>query len=208
MTTLASLEKQIEALKKKADAIRKAEAAAAIKTVRDLIAQYGLTADDVGLGSGRGRSKAKAASAPKQAGQAKYRDPTTGKTWTGHGKPPGWIAKAADRTKFLIEGQASAVAAVTTAPKVRKAAKAAKAPEVKATASDKKALVKKALVKKVAAKKSRALTQKKALPVPTSPEKSGGAAPKANKRAAKKVVPAKSQDMAADSAVASGSGEG
>lgn len=203
MTTLASLEKQIEALKKKADAIRKAEMTAAIKTVRDLVAQYGLTAQDLGLGSVRGRSTPKAAGAPKQAGQAKYRDPKTGKTWTGHGKPPGWIAKAADRTKFLIEAQASAVAAVATAPKVRKAAKAAKTPELKTTAP-----AKKALVKKVAAKKSRALTDKKAVPVPTSPENSGRVAPKASKRAAKKVLPAESQNMATDSAVASGSGEG
>lgn len=203
MTTLASLEKQIEALKKKADAIRKAEMTAAIKTVRDLIAQHGLTAEDVGLASGRGRSKAKTARAPKQAGQAKYRDPKTGKTWTGQGKPPGWIAQAADRSQFLIGGQASAVAAVTTAPKGRKAAKAAKASEVKATAP-----AKKALVKEVAAKKSKAQAGKKAVPAPTSLKKSHGPMAKNSERAAKKVVPAESQTVPADTAVASGSGEG
>lgn len=32
----------------------------------------------------------------------KYRDPQTGKTWSGRGHVPGWIA-GKDRTAFLIE---------------------------------------------------------------------------------------------------------
>lgn len=35
-------------------------------------------------------------------GAPKYRDPATGATWTGRGKPPLWIKDAADRTPFLI----------------------------------------------------------------------------------------------------------
>jgi len=31
----------------------------------------------------------------------KYRDPATGKTWTGRGKAPKWI-DGKDRSKFLI----------------------------------------------------------------------------------------------------------
>ncbi|WP_425273161.1 H-NS family nucleoid-associated regulatory protein [Paraburkholderia steynii] len=35
---------------------------------------------------------------------AKYRDPKSGVTWTGHGRAPAWIASAKDRSKFLIDG--------------------------------------------------------------------------------------------------------
>jgi DNA-binding protein H-NS len=38
------------------------------------------------------------------AGVAKYRDPATGKTWSGLGTVPGWI-RDKDRTQFLIEGK-------------------------------------------------------------------------------------------------------
>ena len=37
-----------------------------------------------------------------------YRDPKSGKTWTGRGKPPNWIAKAKDRSAFLISNDAAA----------------------------------------------------------------------------------------------------
>ena len=39
----------------------------------------------------------------KTSAPAKYRDPSTGATWTGRGKPPNWIKDEPDRTKFLIE---------------------------------------------------------------------------------------------------------
>lgn len=193
MATLASLEKQIEALKKKADAIRTTEKSAAIKTARDLIQQYGLTAQDVGLDGGRGRNKANATSAPKAAGVPKYRDPQTGKTWTGHGKPPGWIAGAADRTKFLIDANASAGQTAATpaanAPKAPKAAKASKAVQttaVKATPD------KKASTTKVATKKAPAVKQA------ARAVKAQKAAPKAVKPAAKKAGTANVQDKAAE----------
>ena len=41
----------------------------------------------------------------------KYRDPKTGATWSGHARPPAWIASARDRTKFLIDGASAAVSA-------------------------------------------------------------------------------------------------
>lgn len=43
---------------------------------------------------------------PKHApSRAKYRDPATGKEWTGRGKPPNWIKDAPDRDAFLIDPQ-------------------------------------------------------------------------------------------------------
>lgn len=76
-----------------ADAL-KIEKGNAIGQARTLAAQYGLTAQDVFP-----------AASPKAAGAAgapKYRDPATGITWTGRGKPPNWIL-GKDRAQFLID---------------------------------------------------------------------------------------------------------
>src|SRR2546427_12966376 len=43
----------------------------------------------------------------KTSAPAKYRDPATGATWTGRGKPPNWI-KDQDRDDFLIESKPEA----------------------------------------------------------------------------------------------------
>jgi DNA-binding protein H-NS len=34
----------------------------------------------------------------------KYRDPVSGREWSGRGKPPNWIKDVVDRTKYLISG--------------------------------------------------------------------------------------------------------
>jgi DNA-binding protein H-NS len=138
MSTLATIHKQIAELQKKAEAIAKTEAREAAAKARALIAQYGLTAEDVGLGGGakgarsaksarRGGGSRKAAAA-KPAGVARYRDPATGKTWTGVGRAPTWIAGAADRSAFLIDAPAAPAPkrAKAAAPKSAKAAKVAK----------------------------------------------------------------------------------
>lgn len=43
----------------------------------------------------------------------KYRDAKSGATWSGRGRAPAWIAKARDRTKFLISGTTDATVAAT-----------------------------------------------------------------------------------------------
>lgn len=81
----AALEAQI--------ATAQAEAKAkAVTEARALIQEHGLTAADV---FPQGKAKG-------SVGVAKYRDPATGATWTGRGKPPLWIKDAADRAPFLI----------------------------------------------------------------------------------------------------------
>ncbi|WP_448869356.1 H-NS histone family protein [Delftia acidovorans] len=66
--------------------------AQAVAQARALIAEHGLTAADVFP-----TAKAKAGS----VGVPKYRNPATGATWTGRGKPPNWI-NGKDRAPFLI----------------------------------------------------------------------------------------------------------
>jgi DNA-binding protein H-NS len=38
---------------------------------------------------------------------AKYADPKTGATWSGHGRASAWIANVKDRSKFLVDANAS-----------------------------------------------------------------------------------------------------
>lgn len=80
---------ELEAQIAQAQAERKAEGIAA---ARALIQEHGLTAADV-FPQGKAKSS---------VGVPKYRDPATGATWTGRGKPPNWIV-GKDRTSLLIE---------------------------------------------------------------------------------------------------------
>src|SRR5574343_1573805 len=179
MTTLANLEKQIEQLTKKAAALRESERVAAVKSARELVSRFGLTAQDLGLAGAKGRRGANVARERKAAGVLKYRDPQSGKTWTGHGKPPKWIAGVADRGPFLIEGQGRAVAA-------------GEASAVKVTEPNKKASPKKAVrVKPAASAKAASVAKtisraKKTAKQPDTSAKRAGTSSRAGKSAAKK----------------------
>lgn len=124
MKTLAAIQKQIAELRKKAEAIEMAARKEAIGKARALIEQHGLTAEDLGLSGGRRKAAGKAAKPVAGAGkgEAKYRDPATGKTWTGVGRAPAWIAGAKDRSKFLIAAAPGADSAAA-APKPKAAAR-------------------------------------------------------------------------------------
>jgi DNA-binding protein H-NS len=94
MTTYQELLKQREALDAQIAEVRKGEFANAVSQARQLVQEFGLTAQDI-FGGAR-QSKVKGTTvAPK------FRDPATGATWTGRGKPPLWIA-GKDRAQFAI----------------------------------------------------------------------------------------------------------
>ena len=76
---------------------RKAEQSGAIAEAQALIAEFGLTSEDV-FGGVKAR---KASSAKGTKVEAKYRDPATGATWTGRGRAPVWIADK-DRSAYAI----------------------------------------------------------------------------------------------------------
>jgi DNA-binding protein H-NS len=109
MKTYADIKAEISKLERQAEKARKTEIAGVIGRIREAIAAYGLTAQDLGLDGGKsgggGRAIGKPAAGKEKAtvGVAKYRDPESGKTWTGRGKPPNWIVGAKDRTVFLID---------------------------------------------------------------------------------------------------------
>lgn len=76
---------------------RKAEQSGAIAEARALVAEFGLTSEDV-FGGGR---KVRTSATKGTKVEAKYRDPATGATWTGRGRAPVWIADK-DRSAFAI----------------------------------------------------------------------------------------------------------
>lgn len=75
---------------------RAAEVKGALATIHQLIADFGLSQNDI-------FPAARSANANKGRTVApKYRDPATGSTWTGRGKAPTWIA-GKDRAEFEIK---------------------------------------------------------------------------------------------------------
>jgi DNA-binding protein H-NS len=99
MSQYSELKAQIAKLQAQADEARRAEIVGVIADIRQKIAEFGLSAQDLGFAEAprRGRPpKARKAPLP-----AKYRDPKTGATWSGRGRSPSWLA-GKNRDKFLI----------------------------------------------------------------------------------------------------------
>ncbi|WP_313071200.1 H-NS histone family protein [Melaminivora sp.] len=96
-TSYKDLLKQREALDRQISEARQRELSTALTQVRDLIAEYGLSQQDV-FPTGRA---ARAGTVTGSKVAPKYRNPSTGQTWTGRGKPPKWIQNQ-DREQFAI----------------------------------------------------------------------------------------------------------
>jgi DNA-binding protein H-NS len=132
MVTLSQLEKQIDKLRQKADALRRKKSTEVIAGIRKLMAEHGLTTADIDStipavpARRRGRPAAttsaslavKAQRKKVVSGKSKlppkYLHPETGATWSGHARPPAWIKDAADRSVFLIAAANTTGGAVAT----------------------------------------------------------------------------------------------
>ncbi|UIF91386.1 H-NS histone family protein [Cupriavidus sp. UYPR2.512] len=101
MATYKQLLAEKEALEAKLNEVRATEVAGVIDKIRDLMTEYGLTADDILPRRKRGRPAGSSAKKPASALPPKYMDPKTGKTWSGRGRAPAWLGKRPER--FLIE---------------------------------------------------------------------------------------------------------
>lgn len=174
MSKLAALKKKISALQAQAERIAKTETSSAIAKVKEIMAEFNLTIEHL-TASVTGKSGVKKTKA-KTASVAKYADPKTGKTWSGFGRAPGWIAGAKNRDAFLVGKTVPA----ESAPKAPAAAKKASAKAAKAVKVAKKAA-------KPAAKKAVSAAKKasKAAAAPVASKKT----PAAKKASAKKSVP-------------------
>jgi DNA-binding protein H-NS len=123
--TIAQINRQIAKLQAQAKAIESAsntKKLKAVQKVRQLMNKLGVTVSDLGGASqdaNSGSTKGKGRAAKKPAGKKpgaksrstapvpiRYRDPETGNTWTGRGRPPVWLAERmkAGKTKedYLI----------------------------------------------------------------------------------------------------------
>lgn len=122
MATLESIQARIATLQARAEALVVKQSSSVLEKIRGLMEKHGITTADIDAhvgGKGRGR-KPRANAAGKQASAvAKYRDPKTGATWTGHGRAPAWIAGAKNRARFLVDGYSP-----NPAPAAKQAAKA------------------------------------------------------------------------------------
>ncbi len=98
MTALKDLLAQIESLQSQVAEVRQREVGEAIAKVRSIIAEYQLTESDVFPGRGVRATPSKRAGAKVAA---KYRDPVTGKTWSGRGLAPKWLA-GKNKDDYLI----------------------------------------------------------------------------------------------------------
>ncbi|WP_414442378.1 H-NS family nucleoid-associated regulatory protein [Burkholderia sp. 22PA0106] len=74
-------------------AAQTAERSAAIEQIKTLMAEFGISADE--LTARRARKK-------HRTSVAKYRDPISGVTWSGRGREPSWIV-GKDRADFVIQ---------------------------------------------------------------------------------------------------------
>lgn len=114
MVTLKDIQSKIAKLQAQAEALAKKQTSGVVEKIHDLLEKHGLTLSDIEdslRNTSRGRKTGTQNSA-KNAGAAKYADPKTGATWSGHGRAPAWIASAKDRSKFLIDADK----VVTTSP--------------------------------------------------------------------------------------------
>jgi DNA-binding protein H-NS len=100
MTTYKELLEQRASLELKIKEAHANENAEAISKVRALVTEYELTTTDV-FPTMKLRGRKPGEIGPKSKVVAKYRDPATGVTWSGRGKPPRWIA-GQDRSQFTI----------------------------------------------------------------------------------------------------------
>jgi len=83
MASYQELKAQADALIKQAEEIRKVENREVIAEIRAVIREHGITADQLGF--------APAGKGSRKTVPAKYRDPITGKTWSGRGRTPLWL---------------------------------------------------------------------------------------------------------------------
>jgi DNA-binding protein H-NS len=100
MSSYKELLAQREQLERQIQEAKAREYAEVLNEIKQKMADYGITLAELSGGKGaKGIAKASRA----RAGVApKYRDPASGSTWSGRGKPPRWIA-GQDRDQFLID---------------------------------------------------------------------------------------------------------
>ena len=100
MQTLQELLAQKSAIERQITEARSSSRASAVADIKALMDTNGLTLADLtsALASSAGKSDR-----VKKKVAAKYRDPTSGQTWTGRGLKPKWLTQALETGKTLAD---------------------------------------------------------------------------------------------------------
>jgi len=94
MSTLTEIQKQIDELIKQKEELLSKEKGAIIAEIKKQIEAYGISAEELGLGSKQKNSKA------KNPVKIKFKNLETGETWTGRGRKPKWCQKIISEKGF------------------------------------------------------------------------------------------------------------
>lgn len=97
MASYKQLTAQLEKLHKEVAAAREKEIEQAIADIKEKIAEYDITPEELGF------SSQSTAGTRKRPLPARYMNPKTGETWSGRGRAPGWLAGVKNRDRFLIK---------------------------------------------------------------------------------------------------------
>ncbi|WP_304794464.1 H-NS histone family protein [Lacisediminimonas sp.] len=95
MKSYKEMQAEIKDLQAKAEKQRQSEIQKAIDDIKQTMSDFGISIDDLSPSKKSRKTGATGSVKPK------YRNPATGDTWTGRGKPPRWIA-GKDREQYLI----------------------------------------------------------------------------------------------------------
>lgn len=101
MPSLQELLAQRADIEKKIAEAQREERTAAIAKVKSLMAEFGLTAADIAGKLPAPRAKAASGAGGKVA--PKYRNASTGDTWSGRGLQPKWLKAALESGRTLEE---------------------------------------------------------------------------------------------------------
>ena len=103
MATIRELQAQLAELQRQIAETTQREKADAIAQIKKLMDDHGLTVGDLSGGTGkRGRPAGGGGGAKGSTVAPKYRDPVSGKEWTGRGVAPTWI-RDKNRDDYLIK---------------------------------------------------------------------------------------------------------
>lgn len=143
MATIERIQAKLALVQAHAQKLIAQKAQLAVDTIRAMMLEHGLTTEDIETKAkekrdaaalklatkpGSGTRKVLSGAKKKSALPAKYLDPKTGKTWSGRGPTPAWLASTRSKNKFLIDAASASVepAAETPAKATRKTASAKK----------------------------------------------------------------------------------
>lgn len=85
-------------LQRQIAAARKQEREAVLLEIRDLMRKHGISAADVSVSPANQKGPR-----PGKKVAAKYRDPSTGSSWSGRGLKPKWLTEALAKGRSLAE---------------------------------------------------------------------------------------------------------